>query len=67
MQHYHLEVEGIPEYINMPEDAQKQAGQAGRTITDETLLLFASMAMLTTERYPQAKNYWEDRSKDGKT
>ena len=26
MQRYHLEVEGIPEYINMLEDAQKQAG-----------------------------------------
>ena len=26
MQRYHLKVEGIPEYINMLEDAQKQAG-----------------------------------------
>ena len=34
MQRYHLEVEGIPEYINMLEDAQKQAGRAGQTITD---------------------------------
>ena len=30
MQRYHLEVEGIPEYINMIEDAQRQAGRAGR-------------------------------------
>ena len=28
MQRYHLEVEGIPEYINMLEDAQRQAGRA---------------------------------------
>ena len=28
MQHYHLEVEGIPKYINMLEDAQRQAGRA---------------------------------------
>ena len=34
MQRYHLEVEGIPEYINMLEDAQRQAGQAGRTIAN---------------------------------
>ena len=47
MQRYHLEVEGIPEYINMLEDAQRQAGRVGRAISDETLLLFASMAMLT--------------------
>ena len=45
MQRYHLEVEGIPEYINMLEDAQRQDGQAGRMIADETLLLFASTAM----------------------
>ena len=42
MQRYHLEVEGIPEYINMLKDAQRQAVRAGRTIADETLLLFAS-------------------------
>ena len=37
MQLYHLEVEGIPEYINMFEDAQRQAGRAGRTIIDDTV------------------------------
>ena len=47
MQRYHLEVEGIPEYINMLKYAQQQAGCAGRTITDNILLLFASTAMLT--------------------
>ena len=50
MQRYHLEVEGIPEYINMLEDAQKQAGRSSQTIADETLLLFMSTAMLTIER-----------------
>ena len=42
MQRYHLKVKGIPEYINMLKDAQRQAGRAGRTIPDETLLLFAN-------------------------
>ena len=55
MQRYHLEVEGIPEYINMLEDAQRQAGQAGRAISDKTLLLFASTAMLTSEGFPLGK------------
>ena len=32
MQRYHPEVEGIPNYINMLEDAQRQAGRAGQTI-----------------------------------
>ena len=60
MQLYHLELEGIPEYINMLEDAQKQAGRDGRTIADETILLFATTAMLTTERFPITNDDWED-------
>ena len=50
----------------MLEDAQKQAGRAGRTITDELLLLFASTAILTTESYSRSNNNWEDRAKDEK-
>ena len=67
MQRYHLEVEGIPEYINMLEDAQRQAGRAGRAISNDTLLLFASMAMLTSERFPRANDAWEDRAEPDKT
>ena len=62
MQRYHLEVEGIPEYINMLEDAHRQAGRAGRTISDDTLLLFASTVMLTSERFPSANDDWEERA-----
>ena len=67
MQSYHLEVEGIPEYINMLEDAQRQARRAERTIADETLLLFASTAMLTSERFPRANEDWEERAERNKT
>ena len=51
----------------MLEDAQRQAGRAGRAISDETLLLFASMAMLTSERFPRANDAWEDRAETDKT
>ena len=67
MQSYHIEFKGIPKYINMLEDAQKQAGLAGQTIKNETLLLFASTAMLTTEIFPQTNDNWEDRAKSDKT
>ena len=67
MQRYHLEVEGILEHINMLEDAQRQAGWAGRTIADETLLLLASTAMLTSERFPRVNGDWEDRAERNKT
>ena len=66
MKSYHLEVEGITEYINLFEDAQKQVGKSGQTTADKTLLLFASTAILTTERYPRANDYWEDRAEDTK-
>ena len=56
---YHLEVKGIPEYINMLEDTQRQAGRAGRIIANETLLLFTSTSMLTSEQFPRANNDWE--------
>ena len=67
MQRYHLEVEGIPEYINMLEDAQREAGRAGRIISDETLLLFSSTAMLKSERFPRTNDDWEDRVERYKT
>ena len=67
MQCYHLEVGCIPEYINMIEDAQRQAGRAGRAISDDTLLLFASTAMLTSERFPQDNYAWEDQAEPDKT
>ena len=67
MQRYHLEVEGIPEYINMLEDAQRQAGQGGHTITDKTLLFFAIMVMLTSKQSPWANDDWEDQAKRDKT
>ena len=67
MQRYHLEVEGIHEYINMLEDAQRQAGQVGCAISDDTLLLFAYTEMLTSERFPRANNAWEDRAEPDKT
>ena len=56
MQLYHLKVEEIPKYINMLEDAKKQTGRSGRRIANETLLLFARTAMITTERYPRTNN-----------
>ena len=51
----------------MLEDAQRQAGRAGRTIADETLLLFASTAMLTSERFPRANEDWEEGAERDKT
>ena len=60
MKTYHEEMEGIPQYINKLEDAQKQSNRAGNPITDPTLLLFAASAMLRTHRFPRVNEIWED-------
>ena len=64
---YHLEFEAIPEYINTLEDAQNQAGRAGQTIANKTLLLFATTATLTTKKFPRTNDTWEDRAESYKT
>ena len=67
IQRYHLKVKGIPEYINILKDAQKQAGRDGCTITDEMRLLFASTAMLTAKMFLRKNKDWEDRAEANKT
>ena len=44
--------------------AQKQAGQ---TITNETLLIFASTTMLTIESFLRNNDDWEDCAESNKT
>ena len=52
MQHYHLDTEGILEYVNALEDAQKLSKRSGNPITENTLLLIATNAMLSTDSSP---------------
>ena len=51
----------------MLKDAQRQAGRARRTIADESLFLFASTVMLTSERFPRTNDDWEERAEREKT
>ena len=54
MQEYHKDSKGILEYINALEAAQKKSkrGTGNNLITDETLLLIATNAMLKTGAHP---------------
>ena len=54
MRQYHLEHEGIPEYINALEDVQKMAAlsNASNAIADGTLLLVASTCIHRSYRFP---------------
>ena len=65
MQEYHKDEPGIPEYINMLEDAQKTSVRAAKygttdAIQDGTLLSIATSAMLSTAQFPRANDAWED-------
>ena len=53
---YHLEYEGVPEYINALEDAQKMKAVLDKSneIADDTLLLIASTSILKSHQFSQA-------------
>ena len=66
IQHYHLDMEVIPKYINTIEDSHNKSKRAGNPITTATLLLIGTNAMLFTDRLPRAEKIWEDLRKDKK-
>ena len=67
IQTYHEDMEGIPTYINMLEDSQRQSNRAGNPITDPTLLQFAANAMLCTDHFPRENEIWEDLPSNERT
>ena len=59
MQKYHLEFDGIPEYINALEDAQYKAERANNPITNATLVIITKSTMLGAEQLPHANKDWD--------
>ena len=59
MHAYYVQVDGIPQYINMLEDAQKKAKWAGMPIADAKLVMMASVAVLAVQHFPHKVNDWE--------
>ena len=60
IQNYHQDMEGITNYINALEDVQKVSKRVGNPITEDTLLLIATNAMLSMECFLRTKEIWED-------
>ena len=69
MRDYHHTAEGIPEYINMLEDAQRSALRidANNPITNASVLVIATSAFLKDNRFPRTSEDWEDLSSTEKT
>ena len=62
MQEYHTDSEVILQYINALEATQKKSKRVtgNNPITDATLLLITTNAMLKTGAHPRATDKWED-------
>jgi hypothetical protein len=59
MHGYYAQADGIPQYIIMLEEAQKEAKRAGMPIADIELVMMALAAVLAVQHFPRKVNDWE--------
>ena len=64
---YYADADGIPEYINMLEEAQRKLARANLPMSDDQLLAIASTAVLASDHFPRATDEWEALARDRKT
>jgi hypothetical protein len=57
---YYKGTPDIPEYIFLLEDAQRKAARACLSITDQTLTVLASTALLAAATFPHTTELWEE-------
>ena len=56
---FYAAAEGIPEYINALEDAQRKLARAKLPMADVQLLAIASTAVLASDHFPRTTDAWE--------
>jgi hypothetical protein len=59
MDQYYSQADGIPQFVNMMEDAQKKAKRAGMPIANIKLVMRALAAMLAAQHFPCKVDNWE--------
>ncbi len=59
MAQYYVQVDGIPQFIVMLEDAQKKAMRASMPIANVKLVMMASAAVLAAQHFPREVDDWE--------
>ena len=67
MMGYYAEADGIPEYINMLEEAQRKLARANLPMSNDQLLAIASTAVLASEHFPRPTDDWEALPRANKT
>ncbi len=67
MSKYYKGMPDIPEYIFLLEDAQRKAARARLPVTNQTLTLLASTALLAADTFPHTTELWEELDLANKT
>ena len=69
MQEYHVNSDGVLEYINALEATQKKSkrGTEKNPITDASLLIIVTNTILKMGTFPRTTNRWEDLDKTAQT
>ena len=67
MMGYYATVEGIPEYIDKLEEAQRKLARANLPMSDDQLLAIASTSVMAAEHFPRATDEWEALPRNNKT
>lgn len=64
---YYTQADGIPEYINMLEEAQRKLARANLPMSDDQLLAIASTSVLASGHFPRPTDEWEALARNNKT
>eukprot|EP00804_Cyclotella_cryptica_P027252 CCRYP_014350-RA/>CCRYP_014350-RA protein AED:0.46 eAED:0.46 QI:0/-1/0/1/-1/1/1/0/130 len=64
---FYAAADGIPEYINMLEAAQRKLARANLPMSDDQLLAIAYTAVLALSHFPRPTDDWEAKPRANKT
>jgi hypothetical protein len=67
MSTYYKGTPDIPEYIFLLKDAQRKAARACLPVTNQTLTVLASTALLAADTFPHTTELWEELDPADKT
>jgi hypothetical protein len=67
MMGYYSKADGIPEYIDMLEEAQRKLARANLPMSDDQLLAIASTSVLASGHFPRPTDEWEALPRANKT
>ncbi len=67
MSQYYKGKPDIPKYIFLLEDAQCKAARACLPVTDQTLTVLASTALLAADTFPRTTELWKKKGPANKT